>query len=323
MKYLRLLTTDPYLNLAIEEYLFNNSNDDIFMLWQNYNTVVIGKNQNAHAEINEEYSKENDIKIARRITGGGAVYHDLGNVNYTFISSKRGSGIDFKYFTKPIIDALFEMGISAELSGRNDILVDGKKISGNAQHTSNGRVLHHGTLLFNSDLSVLSSVLNVDEEKIRARALKSTKSRVTNIKPYINSDISTEEFIQKIESFVIKSFSPEIITVPNSTQIEELRARNASYDWIFPKSEFLSSYNIIRKKRYDFGIVEISIEMFDSTIKSLKLTGDFFELNSISSLENALAGIKFSEISTMISTLNIGDYILGMTNAEFLELVSA
>ena len=180
MKFLTLKTTNPNINLATEEYLFTHCEDDIFMLWQNEPTVVIGKNQNAFAELNMDYIKNNNIHVVRRITGGGAVYHDLGNVNYTFISGKKGSvGIDFEYFTKPIIHALPSLGISAELSGRNDILIDGKKISGNAQHTSGNRVLHHGTLLFDSDLSVLSDALKVDEEKIKAKAIieKSTKNK--------------------------------------------------------------------------------------------------------------------------------------------------
>ena len=204
MKLLILKSKDPYLNLAIEEYLFRNTTDDIFMLWQNEPTVVIGKNQNVYAEINREYTKEHNIKIARRITGGGAVYHDLGNVNYTFISSRNKEGIDFKYFTAPIIDALKAIGVNAELSGRNDITVNCKKISGNAQYSTDTRTLHHGTLLFDSDLSVLSSALNVDEEKIRSKAISSTRSRVINIKDLILENYKTDEFIDIIKNHIIK-----------------------------------------------------------------------------------------------------------------------
>ena len=181
---------NPYRNLATEEYLFETSDDDVMILWQNDPTVVIGKNQNAFAEINTDFTEKKGILIARRISGGGAVYHDLGNVNYTFISTKSKNEIDFKTFTLPIIEALAHLGISAELTGRNDIEVCGKKISGNAQHVKENKVLHHGTLLFNSDLGVLSSALNVDEEKIKTKAIKSARSRVINIIDLIEKKIS-------------------------------------------------------------------------------------------------------------------------------------
>ena len=321
MKYLRLESTDPYLNLAIEEYLFESTDDDVFMLWQNDNTVVIGKNQNAHAEIREEYLEKQNIKIARRITGGGAVYHDLGNVNYTFISGSRESGIDFEHFTSPIIEALSTLGIKATLSGRNDLLINSKKISGNAQHTAHGRVLHHGTLLYDSDLSYLSSVLNVDEEKIKAKALKSTRSRVTNIKPFVKGNISTEEFISKIEQFVIDKFTPEIIEAPKNERIDELLKRNSSKEWIYPESEFLSAYNIYRKKKYDFGIVTLSIEMARDAIRKVKINGDFFEKKDVSEFEEKLIGCEYSKLDSFISSLNIGEYIHGMTTSEFLDLL--
>ena len=148
MKFLKLTSTDPYYNLAVEEFLFSHTDEDVFMLWQNSPTVVIGKNQNAYAEVDLCFAEENGIKVARRITGGGAVYHDLGNVNYSYITSTENvSSLDFETPSRAIIAALADMGITAELGGRNDILAGGKKISGNAQHTSNGRILHHGTLL--------------------------------------------------------------------------------------------------------------------------------------------------------------------------------
>jgi len=321
MKYLHLKTTDPYVNLAIEEYLFENSDDDVFLLWQNSPTVVIGKNQNAYAEIDHEYLREHNILIARRITGGGAVYHDLGNVNYTFISKARSEGIDFKFFTSPIVEALSSIGVKCELSGRNDLLVAGKKISGNAQCTKKGRVLHHGTLLFDSDLSVLSAVLKVDEEKIKAKALKSTRSRVANIKSFLNESYATDHFIEKIEDFVIKKFSPEILDISINTDIIKYSERNSSPEWIFPKSEFLSSYNLFFKRKYDFGLVSINVEMMTDTIKAIKISGDFFGNNSVENLEKILSNTSLFEIDNILSKVNIEDYIHGMTNSQFVELI--
>ena len=229
MKFLILKTTNPYVNLATEEYLFNNSDDDVFMLWQNEPSIIIGKNQNAFAEINMDFARENNLNIVRRITGGGAVYHDLGNLNYTFISTKNeNNGIDFEHFTLPIIESLKNLGICAKLSGRNDLIVDDKKFSGNAQHTVGNRVLHHGTLLFDTNLDMLSSALNVDEEKLKAKAIKSTRSRVVNLKSIINRDIDVNEFIKIISDFVISKFSPEIISAPNSVEIDSLVKRNVS-----------------------------------------------------------------------------------------------
>lgn len=320
MKFLVLKTKDPYLNLAIEEYLFLGSEDDIFMLWQNEPTVVIGKNQNAYAEINMDFIEENRIHIARRITGGGAVYHDLGNLNYTFISSNKAKeGIDFEYFTRPIIEALASVGVNAELSGRNDLIANGKKISGNAQYTANGRTLHHGTLLFDSDLDVLSSALKVDEEKIKAKGIKSTRSRVTNINAILGGKYTVEEFIVLLSDHVISKYSPDITDVPESSDIEKLCQRNSSSEWIFPERELLSSYSLLKKKRYPFGIVEIYLDMSNDIIKDIKIRGDFFGECPTEKLEASLVGVSLKGAEQKIKNIDIGKYIFGITNDIFLE----
>ncbi|MBE6530782.1 MAG: lipoate--protein ligase [Ruminococcaceae bacterium] len=320
MKFLVLKTKDPYLNLAVEEYLFLGSEDDIFMLWQNEPTVVIGKNQNAYAEINMDFIEKNRIHIARRITGGGAVYHDLGNLNYTFISSNKAKeGIDFEYFTRPIIEALASIGVVAELSGRNDLMAEGKKISGNAQHTANGRTLHHGTLLFDSDLDVLSSALKVDEEKIRAKGIKSTRSRVTNINAILGGKYTMEEFIELLSAHVISKYSPDIIDAPEAAEIDGLYRRNSSREWIFPERELLSRYSLLKKKRYPFGIVEIYLDMSNDIIKDIKIRGDFFGVSPTEELEAMLVGIRLKEAEKKIEDIDIGEYIFGITNDIFLE----
>ena len=319
MKLLILDSHDPYLNLAIEEYLFRYSGDDIFMLWQNEPCVVIGKNQNAYAEINLDMLRENGVKPVRRITGGGAVYHDLGNLNYTFISAKQSDGIDFAYFTAPIIEALASIGVEATLSGRNDLLVGDKKISGNAQHTSEGRVLHHGTLLFDASLDFLSGVLTVDEEKIKAKAIKSTRSRVTNIRPLLKCDMTVSQFIEKISDFVIKKYSPDIICAPVCDKISELRERNASLEWIFPDSDYLSGYSITRKRKYPFGLVTLFINMRSELITDIKIRGDFFGTEPISRLEEAIKGRTLSDVSAL--DIELCDYIFGMTLNELSQLI--
>jgi lipoate-protein ligase A len=320
MKFLLLGSTDPYHNLAVEEYIFEKTQDNVFILWQNDKTVVIGKNQNINCELDFDFVNKNGIKVARRITGGGAVYHDLGNLNYSFISSTGKEGIDFAYFTRPIIDALTALGVDARLTGRNDIEVEGKKISGNAQYSKNGRTLHHGTLLFDTDLSVLSSALRVDEEKIKSKAKKSTRSRVTNLKSLIPiKDIN--EFIDYLCSFIINKFSPETISEPNDEYITELEQRNRSEEWLFPKSSYLSSFTVRKKKKYDFGIVDIELSMSGDIISDVKIYGDFFGTKDLSELSEKISGNSISEIDKILENTNLSDYILGMTSGELSELI--
>ncbi len=319
MKLLILHSTNPYRNLAIEEYLFRQSKEDVFMLWQNEPTVVIGKSQNAHAEINLELARARGVHVARRITGGGAVYHDLGNVNYSIVSTSKGKdGIDFAYFTAPMIAVLASFGVTAELSGRNDLTVDGKKVSGSAQHAEGDRVLHHGTLLFDSDLDALSSVLRVDEEKLRARAIRSVRSRVTDLRPYLNVDCDAKAFMERVADFVTRTYGATRMDIPANEEIERLFARNASEEWLFPTRELLSCYSIIKKKRYSFGTVELSLDMQGDTVRDARISGDFFGILPISKLETMLVGATLKETVERLSKVNVGEYIHGMT-AEMLS----
>ena len=174
MNYLDLTTTDPAFNLAVEEYVFEQLPRDrmYVMLWQNDNAIIIGKHQNTLAEINEAYVKEKNIRVVRRLSGGGAVYHDMGNLNFTVIADADGDNLDFGRFCRIVVRALARMGVEAQINGRNDMTIDGKKFSGNAQYLRQGRVMHHGTILFDSDGAVLANALQVDEEKIRAKGVK-------------------------------------------------------------------------------------------------------------------------------------------------------
>lgn len=317
MKFLNLKTTDPYRNLAIEEYLFLQSDEDVLMLWQNEPTVVIGKNQNAYAELALDVIRERGVHVARRITGGGAVYHDLGNVNFSLISTTKGrDGLDFSAFCAPMIEALATLGICAELSGRNDLLVDGKKISGNAQHASGDRVLHHGTLLFDSDLSVLSSVLHVDEEKLRAKAVRSVRSRVTNIRPYLDKDCDVREFIERLGESLCQILGAMPTALPENEEIERLCTRNASDEWLFPDRALLSQYSLVQKKRYSFGTVEVLLEMQNEAVRSIRIHGDFFGTRPISELEACLQGTTLDELSARLSGIDLSAYIFGMQAEE-------
>ena len=198
MNYLNLFTTDPAFNLAVEEYVFDYLPKDrmYVMLWQNDNAIIIGKNQNTLAEINESYVREQGIRVVRRLSGGGAVYHDMGNLNFTVIADAQGENLDFGRFCALVVKALQRVGVQAEINGRNDMTIDGKKFSGNAQYLRQGRVMHHGTILFDSNASVLANALQVDEAKIQAKGVKSVRSRVTNVRPCLPEDMTLPQFRQ-------------------------------------------------------------------------------------------------------------------------------
>ena len=318
MKYIRLHTTSPYYNLAVEEYLLKETTDDIFMLWQNSPSVIIGKNQNAYAEADLAYAKENGINIARRITGGGAVFHDVGNVNYTFITSKsKAESLDYEYFTRPIIDTLASLGLDCALSGRNDIECDGKKISGNAQFCTSDRILHHGTLLFDANVDIMSRVLRADKEKLEYKAVKSHKSRVANISSLLGENIDVVEFIDRIEAFVTEKTGADQIAPPENEAINELYQRNSGDEWILSDKRFLTSYTVSRRKKYPFGIVNINMTLNGDVIEEIMISGDFFEKFPIEELEALIAGKSIA----LIDGIDVSGYISGMSNSEFIDLI--
>jgi len=320
MKFIRLESKDPYYNLAVEEYLFENIDEDIFMLWQNDKTVVIGKNQNAYAEVNLPFAKENNIHIARRITGGGAVYHDLGNVNYTFITSTdKARVLDYEYFTQPIIKALSTFGIDCKLSGRNDLECQGRKFSGNAQYTKNGRILHHGTLLFDSDIDTMSKVLRANKEKLEFKSVKSHSARVTNLRALFGREIDVSTFIDIVEDFVCNYYNAAKAVVATNDEISKLCSRNMKSEWIFSDKRYLTDYKSFKHKKYPFGIVELDIKWNKDVIENIVISGDFFGTLPIEELERMMVGIKVDEIRN----INVSQYIDKMTSEELIDLIKS
>ena len=313
MRYARLKTTDPYLNLAIEEYLFRYSDDDIFMLWQNRPSVIVGKNQNVYAEVDLPYTQSKGISVVRRITGGGAVYHDGGNVNYSFITSReKADSLDFARFAAPIIEALGALGLNAALSGRNDILCEGKKISGNAQFSDGRRILHHGTLLFDADLDEMSAVLNTDTEKLKARAIRSHKGRVVNLRELLGGGMSVEDFILHLERQISSGIDGTLTVPDDDARLSELFDRNRSEEWIFSHKTYLREYTVRREKRFGFGTVAVELSLNGDRIEKAAVSGDFFENSPVSEFEALMVGKTIPEIRW----LDPSGYVHGMKKSD-------
>ncbi len=318
-------STDAYFNLALEQYLLDSKEGSIFMLWRNDKAVIIGKNQNAYAELDLDYVEKNNIKVVRRLTGGGAVFHDIGNINFSFIVPDTEKAVlDFARFTKPIIEALKSLGIeNVCLSGRNDIMIGNSKISGNAQSSYNGKTLHHGCMLYSADLSMLTGALRVDPEKIKSKGIKSVRNRVANIKDFLKKDMSVTDFMDYLENYVAKETNSEVISLTDEDIAATQKLADEKYstwDWNFGKSKELS---VQKKKRYDFGSVAVDLTVEGGIIKAIKISGDFFGVRDVSEIENILINTKF-EAEALKDKLNnslMSDCISGMTFDLFIELL--
>ena len=316
---------NPYFNHAAEEYVLKNFDDECFMLWRNSPCILIGKNQNAFAEINTDYVKENNIIVVRRLTGGGAVFNDLGNINFTFISRNKGDiNSNFRKFTLPILKALDSLGITANFSGRNDITIDEKKISGNAQYYYKDKVLHHGTLLFSSSISNLSEALKVNPLKIKSKGVNSISSRVTNINSYLNNDMDVLQFKNYITNFVMNYFNEKNLYNFTDYDLKKINIimeeRFSKFSWNFGRNP---KYEFRKEIRFKGGTIEVNFNVINGYIKDLKFYGDFFFKDNISRLEKNFLNIKhdFNTINCLLDKINIQAYINDMEKEDLLELL--
>lgn len=322
MLYIKRKETNPYFNIAAEEYVLKNFTEDCFMLWRNEPCIIAGKHQNTLAEINLDFIEEHKLPVVRRISGGGTVFHDLGNLNFTFI--KNGSSeklVNFRKYTEPIIGALATLGVKAIFEGRNDLTVDGKKISGNAEHIHKNRVLHHGTLLFSAELGKLSKALKVDPSKFQDKAVKSVRSRVTNIIDHLSSPLSIEAFEKTIYDHVLKSddqaefyeFSKQDIQNIN----ELVKTKYNTWDWNFAYSP---KYNFNKSIRSNGGSVEFNMDVKNGIINKLKITGDFFSNKNIEDIETLLVGTSHNkeEIEAVLKNTDFSEYFNNISLDEFI-----
>lgn len=317
---------DPHFNLALEEYAIKylDPSEDYVILWQNEPSVIIGRNQNTIEEINSKYINDNKINVVRRLSGGGAVYHDLGNLNFTFIvKNEKDVASNFKIFTEPVINALRKFNVQAEFSGRNDITIDGKKFSGNAQYYYGKRLLHHGTILFNSNLSVVQDALNVKQEKIESKGIKSVKSRVTNVHPYLQDEISINEFKDTLLKFFLNDENykeKEYLLSDNEiTKIHELmKMRFSRWEWNYGESP---EFDIQKGKRFTGGKLELRLNVSDGEIKKIKINGDFFGKKEVNELEALFVQKKYREldIKNLLENIDFENYFAGISITDFID----
>ena len=318
---------DPALNLALEEFLIRNiaPEEELLLFYINEPSIIIGRHQNTIAEINVEYAREKELHVVRRLSGGGAVYHDLGNLNFSFIAPNvGGSFANFQKFTAPVIQVLRELGVPAELSGRNDILAEGRKISGNAQYVSGPRLVSHGTLLYNTDLEEIGKALRVKASKIESKGIKSVRSRVANISEFLEEPEDILRFRQQILEgvFGLQTTIPEYrLTLDDWSAVRQLaRERYQSWEWNYGSSP---AFNLRRSVKYAGGEIEVFLIVQKGIVQSVKFIGDFLGQRDVAELEQRLAGCSYlpEALGERLAAFDIPQYFSGFSAAELLSLL--
>lgn len=290
-------STDPYFNIATDEYILKYLKEDCFMLWRNDNAIIVGKYQNTLSEINYDYVKEHDIKVVRRLSGGGAVYHDMGNLNFSFTQSGDDLNlIDFKKFTKPVVDVLQQLGVNARFEGKNDLMIDGKKFSGNAAHIYKRKILSHGTILFSSEMRNVSEALKINPVKYVDRAAKSVPKRVTNISEHLKEPMTLDQFTKMLMGHVLETYPDAKLykfTDEDLKIIQKLRdEKYATYEWNYGRSP---EYGFKKAIRTEGGLLEMNLDVKDGVIKDVKIYGDFFSEKGVDDVEEALIEVRHEE----------------------------
>ena len=324
--YLETGSTDPCYNLAFEQFILEHRREgDWLLLWQNENTVVIGLNQNAREEIDPDYVRRHGVRVVRRMTGGGAVYHDLGNLNYSFITDAGDrSLLSIRRFTEPVCRALAALGVQAETSGRNDILVDGKKVSGVAQRISGGRILHHGTLLFDSDPERIAGALRADPAKFRSKSSKSVRSRVGNLRDYLPPGTDMAQFwallLQELTAGGMERPSLEEEELAAIRRLAEEKYR--SWDWTFGRSP---DYEMKNRRRFPGGTLEVLLSTHEGRIREIVFRGDFMAAASNDDLCAALRGVpnERGAVEAVLDRFDLLALFGGVTKEEILETLGA
>lgn len=325
MIYIESTSTDPYYNLALEEYVFEqmDQSESYFMLWQNDSAIIVGKYQNTAEEINRQFVSAQGIRVVRRLSGGGAVYHDSGNLNFTFITDQKGfADFNFQLFVKPVLNALKKLGVPAAFTGRNDLVIDGKKFSGNSQYAKRGRVLHHGCIMLDSDLDRVKNALRVRDAKFTSKNVKSVRSRVTTINEHAPRKITMEEFkaALKQQVFAENDITQYALTEADQAAILLLqREKYETWEWNFG---FTRAYSIRREQKFDGGLVTVDMDVEHGVISRIRLSGDFFGSGDLHELERKLQGIPLDgHLARTLAQLGIESYIHGVSAEEMALLM--
>ena len=320
---IRSNTLDPAFNLATEEFLLDNKADECFYLYINRPSIIVGRHQNSLAEINVDYVKENNIDVVRRLSGGGAVFHDPGNLNFSFIMHKERNNTEgFKKYTRPILDVLISLGLDAKFEGRNDLTINGKKFSGNAKCLYNDKILQHGTLLFSSKLPDLSNALKVNPLKFQDKAVKSVRSRVTNISEHLKQPVTLAEFENLIFDHVRSLYPDSEIYNLSDADIAAINKlveeKYGTWDWNFGSSP---QYNFRKGIKTNGGFIEINLDVEKGMIKQTKIFGDFFNSRDINELENFLSGMPHDpkHIKEKLNSIQLDNYLENVSVEHFLE----
>lgn len=320
--YLETNSLDPAYNLAFEEtVLRRRTQGDYLLLWQNDNTVVVGQNQNAEAEIDRAFVEAHGIHVVRRTTGGGAVYHDMGNLNYSFITDiGDAQRLTMERFTRPVVEALRDLGLQAEASGRNDILVEGRKVSGTAQRMMGGRILHHGTLLFDANPDMVAGALHADPAKFQSKSSKSVRSRVGNIRAFLKENMDLAAFWAYLkEALAGDGLTPDHLTEEELAAVDELRRdKYDTWEWTFGRSP---RYSMTNRRRWDGGSLEPHLEVEKGLITGIVFYGDFLSLRSLEPVTEALVGCPFRReaVAAVLDRFPLEQYFGGISREEILD----
>jgi lipoate---protein ligase len=321
--------TDPRINLAIEEYVLEHlkiEQESYLLFYINEPSIIIGKHQNTVEEIHVDYIRQHGIHVVRRLSGGGAVYHDLGNLNFSFLTKDDGKSFaNFRKFTEPVIQALQKLGVNAELSGRNDILIEGKKVSGNAQFSRRGRMFSHGTLMLDVDLDQVGKALHVKQEKIQSKGIKSVRSRVANISEFLNKPITMEQFRSSLLHSIFDGVNPipkYVLTDTDWAKIHQIsKNRYQNWDWNFGESP---EFNVKQTKRFPIGSIDVRLNVGErGVIKSCKIYGDFFGIGDVRDVENRLENTRYDRdhLEQALQDIDVKHYFGNISKDEFLDLI--
>ncbi|MCT3400364.1 lipoate--protein ligase [Lentilactobacillus hilgardii] len=335
MYYYVMKSNDIRRNLATEQYLMNEINFDepLLLFYIEGPCIIVGRNQNTLEEINKKYVDEHGIVVTRRLSGGGAVYQDLGNLCFSFVVDSDSEEFgDFKSFVQPVVDALHDMGAtSAEVSGRNDILVDGKKFSGNAMYTKGGKTFSHGTLMLDVDLSVIPNALTVPEDKIKSKGIKSVRSRVTNLKPYLAPEyqnLTTPEFRDRLlkELFHVEDLN-QIKDKEYHLTDEDKKGIDKIFDdvynnwnWVYGNSP---EFTVKKRQHFTNGTIDARFQVDDGKISNVTFFGDFFGPKDTTELADKLKGVRFerADVSNALKDVDLNQYFTGIPEEDFLDML--